>query len=625
MSFQAGIFYFDEREIPECEAGVIFGRVRSNDCDPPTGHSSPGLFLAHAASQLSSRNAGEPQPYLAGACAVTFDGRLDNREDLLLRLREVLRGDTGDAALALAVYDRWGAEGLVQLIGDWSLVIWDVTQKTVVLASDFAGVRPLYYCIQPNRVVWSTRLGPLADCADTDDIDDEYVAGLLMSCGCPNRTPYRGIYAVPPGHSVSVTKDGARIQAFWDPPIGNTIRYRRESDYEEQLRALFREAVRCRLRTAAPVISELSGGLDSSSVVCMASHLIRTGEVEAPRLVTLTYEHEGSRDTPFYAGVEKFSQVESIHESTAAYPFLTASHVGGAAPAFGERLDMQAAALARQAGAKTYLTGQLGDLIMGNWWDDSDQVADLLREGRIGPALKDALGWSKALRIPIAWVLGRALVSSLPPSLAPAKAPRTSDGSFARASTEDSIAAGFRRRIGLSGPDAFFAKAWMQARPERRKHVRGLMEMLQWRKLQPPEPMEHLYFTHPYAHRPLVAFMLSIPAGVVCRPGEPRRLMRRAFHDLWPPQLRKRRSKDAFGGVFLDSLRPLANELLKQPERLQVVERGYVELESVTKRLEQLSHSLDCNEPQLRQIILLEFWLRGRGTRRHREVMSLSA
>ncbi|MGD1095623.1 MAG: hypothetical protein ABSB35_26960, partial [Bryobacteraceae bacterium] len=98
----------------------------------------------------------------------------------------------------------------------------------------------------------------------------------------------------------------------------------------------------------------------------------------------------------------------------------------------------------------------------------------------------------------------------------------------------------------------------------------------------------------------------------VCGPGEPRRLMRRAFRELWPPELRKRRSKDMFGGVFLDSLRPLANRFLKAPQRLQVVERGYVDPQNLTKRLELLSHSLECNEPQLRHIILLETWLQAR-------------
>ena len=88
--------------------------------------------------------------------------------------------------------------------------------------------------------------------------------------------------------------------------------------------------------------------------------------------------------------------------------------------------------------------------------------------------------------------------------------------------------------------------------------------------------------------------------------------MRRAFRPFWPPELRRRGSKDSFGKVFLDALRPLAVDLLSDVERLQVVERGYVEPESLRKRLERLIHSLDCNQPQLRLIILMELWLRAR-------------
>jgi hypothetical protein len=145
------------------------------------------------------------------------------------------------------------------------------------------------------------------------------------------------------------------------------------------------------------------------------------------------------------------------------------------------------------------------------------------------------------------------------------------------------------------------------------------------RRLQPRAPLQHLSYTHPFAHRPLVTFMLSIPADIVCRPGEPRRLMRRSFHELWPPELRKRKSKDSFGGVFLDSLRPLASKLLERPQHLQVVERGYIDPANLKKRLEMLTHSLDCNEGQLRYIILLEFWLRAREKRLPPEVMPLSA
>src|SRR5580658_11107936 len=81
-----------------------------------------------------------------------WDGRLDNRTDLLLLLAGSLRDDTSNAAIALAAYVRWGTNGFVHLIGDWSIVIRDQANGTTVLASDFAGVRPLFYSVQMGNV-----------------------------------------------------------------------------------------------------------------------------------------------------------------------------------------------------------------------------------------------------------------------------------------------------------------------------------------------------------------------------------------------------------------------------------------------------------------------------------------
>src|SRR5262249_57377787 len=239
-----------------------------------------------------------------------WDGRLDNRDDLLVRLRDSLQGDTGNAAIARATYERWGTGGLVHLIGDWSMVIRDRVNRTTVLASDFAGVRPLYYHVQAGRVLWSSRLQTLVDAAQISDLDEQYVAGFLMFGGCPNRTPYKGIYSVPPGHAVCVSPEETNIHRFWAMPTGETIRYRSEHRYEEQLRALFREAVAVRLQTESPVLAELSGGLDSSSVACMASQLMKEGAVRASRLNGVSFVWRNSLDEPFVRAVESHCGID---------------------------------------------------------------------------------------------------------------------------------------------------------------------------------------------------------------------------------------------------------------------------------------------------------------------------
>jgi len=533
-----------------------------------------------------------------------WDGRLDNRPDLLPRLS--LPVESGNAAIAHATYDRWGTEGLVNLIGDWSLVIRD--HESIVLASDFAGIRPLYYHVQDGRVQWSNRLQTLVEETGITDLDEQYIAGFLTFGGCANLTPYKDIYSVPPGHAVCVSPKGTSIRQFWSMPTGDTIRYQNERRYEEELRALFREAVAVRLQTESPVLAELSGGLDSSSVVCMAQHLIQTGAVSAPRLETVSFTWQNSLDEPFIREVESHCGIEGARISTHDVPLVSQAQLNGAMPEAFHLLLGSVATTASKLGAKTILTGQNGDLLMGNWYDDSLQVAASVRRFQIGSAFAEAVAWSKILRLSVYRILWRAAQAALPPSLTPAALYASADGSYAPKSVETSLVSRFSE---LTESSTFFSNDWLHAAPERRKYFYCLSMALGLRTLQAPEPLQHLEYTHPFSHRPLVEFLMSVPANVLCRPGEPRRLMRSALSDLWPQKLRERRSKGSFNSPWQEALRPLARSLLKT-KTFHSVERGFVDRESVRSRLERLCLGLDCNESQLRQIILLELWLRNR-------------
>ena len=540
-----------------------------------------------------------------------WDGRLDNRTDLRWRFSQPPHGETSDASLVLAAYERHGVSGLRDIIGDWSVVLCDTRDDAVVLASDFAGVRPLYYCWQPGRVCWSRRLASLVEATGAGALDDAYIAGFLTRGGAPHRTPYAGIFSVPPGHAVRVTATGVSAHPFWTLPIGDQVRYRDERRYDEQLRALFREAVAARLQTDRPVVAELSGGLDSSSVVCMASDLIRRGDVPAPRMTTVSYVYGDSRDLPFIREVETLCGGEHVHLSTHETPLVSEGQVGTALPTGWEPLQRSVSAVARERGAQVLLTGQNGDLVTGNWFDDSLQVAALLRRCHVGAACEQALAWSRLLRVPVAWILSRALRALWSPSRA-SRDLYSLEGIGAAEQADTSLTPAFVERTSDDDSRPACSDQWTQAPPERRKYLFALTRLQELRVLQSPEAVGDLDHTHPFAHRPLVEFLMSVPSDILCRPGQPRRLMRRALADLWPPKLRARRSKSLFGAPWHDALRPLALALLAAPQ-LQVVERGWVDPASFAARLTRLVHGLDCNEPQLRHIILLEYWLRQRG------------
>jgi asparagine synthase (glutamine-hydrolysing) len=544
-----------------------------------------------------------------------WDGRLDNRNDLLLLLRHRLEDDRSNAAIVRATFERYGIEGFVRLIGDWSVVIRDHANRAIVLASDFAGVRPLYYHVRPDRVFWSSHLQSIVDDIGATELDEHYVRGFLLLGGCPNRTPYKDIYPVPSGHAVILSSQGTTIRRFWNLPIGDEIRYRTERQYEEHLRDLFREAVAVRLQTESPVLAELSGGLDSSSVVSMANHLIRGGAAKASHLTGVSYVWRNSLDEPFIREVESSCGIKSVHLSTHDIPLISESSLGNAAPEIFHPIHSAVGAVARGLNAKVILTGLNGDLVMGNCFDDSHQVAASLRRFRLRRACEEALAWSKILRLPVYSIVWRAFRAALPSSLASAEVYSVADGSFTPKSSDTSLLAAFGDRTSDSESSHIFSDVWMQAQPERRKHFRCLSSLLEMRALQAPEPLQHLDYTHPFAHRPLVEFLMAVPPDILCRPGEPRRLMRSALADLWPAKLHARRSKGLFNAPWQEALKPLACVLLNTGH-LHLAERGFVDRSSVLPRLQRLSVGLDCNESQLRQIILLELWLRNRADRR---------
>jgi hypothetical protein len=343
----------------------------------------------------------------------------------------------------------------------------------------------------------------------------------------------------------------------------------------------------------------------------MADRIANERSDGAVRPITFTYTHYGSTDERYVRAVERTRNLTSIRLDLDEFPFVALDQTGDAAPAWwGPRLtelERQLSAI----GAGVFLTGQLGDFVMGNMVDDSEQVVDYLRDGHWLGAAREAYEWSQALLVPIYPLLWRTLRTAYSVWTASIES-GACDHVSSRHTQVHSLASGFLKRVSLNRVERLPEHSWRAARPGRRSRFRALSEMLDSRTLQAPEALQQISYTHPYTHRPLVEFMLTIPPAEVCRPGEPRRLMRRAFSDFLPPTIVQRRSKATYGRVYRQALIPLATEMLSQPDQIRLVAHDYVNRNSVTERLARFLQGLDCNEPQLRQLLLFEFWLRNR-------------
>jgi asparagine synthase (glutamine-hydrolysing) len=607
-----GIWQFDRTSPIEADVLRALSRL---DSRPVVSQHQPGLLMIQTVVDATNSKwpfgldlSRDDQSFCM------FDGRIDNRADLLNRFCPDLPSDTSDRELALAVYRVAGDNGFVSIIGDWSLAIWDGKTREMVLASDFAGIRPLYYIREEHRIVCCSSLRLLRDWAGVADVDDRWVLQMLSEGRSRGLTPWRDIYPVPAGHLVRLNPKNVSIQAFWSPPIEDELRYARESEFEDGLRYHFEEAVRVRLRGDSPVCAEVSGGLDSSSVACYAHRLITSHSVEPSRLVTFSYHYEGSRDDGFIARLEDHLHLTGIHLETANHPFAAADKVGDGELMFWQPRLEEVGRRMRTLGSHTLLTGQLGDLIMGNWIDDSEQVADHLSAGAFRDTLRQAFVWARELRLPIYTVLGRAIAATIGSSI-----PWISSDLRSSAAEKfgDSLVEK-KRREALELQRQRRAKNLLRgARPSRRKRIWALNEIRDARGLHCPEPMEQFSVAHPFAHRPLVEFMLKIPPAMVCGPGEPRRLMRRSFSEAVPGFILKRRSKAVYDTVFASSLRSMVRTILEEGvSRMRLVESGYLDSAHVNERLARFLDGLECNDGQLRVLIALEFWMRSQEQRR---------
>src|SRR5260370_21277153 len=143
---------------------------------PDGGHEyrSPSMCMVYRAFHTNKDSRLEIQPFVpASGHVLWWDGRLDNREELICELDHDLKEDRTDVAIVMAGYLKRGVDFLVQIIGDFALSLWAPDTQTLLLARDAVGPRPLFYCMETNRIIWSSELSPLLDLMSGDlEVDD---------------------------------------------------------------------------------------------------------------------------------------------------------------------------------------------------------------------------------------------------------------------------------------------------------------------------------------------------------------------------------------------------------------------------------------------------------------------
>jgi len=200
--------------------------------------------------------------------------RIDNRDDLRRQLDADagVSGDT-DGGLVLLAWLRWGEDLCGHLTGDYAFAIHDPRDRSCLLARDPMGVKPLYHMEAGGALAFSTGPGVLTDLAGSrPGLSEEWLARYVAGCAVDRElTVWNEVRKVPPGHLLRFREGRTELRRHFafDPEVRDD--FRTGAERLEAYRALLAEATACRVRTDDPVASELSGGLDSSTVTAHAA------------------------------------------------------------------------------------------------------------------------------------------------------------------------------------------------------------------------------------------------------------------------------------------------------------------------------------------------------------------
>jgi asparagine synthase (glutamine-hydrolysing) len=375
---------------------AMTGAIAHRGPDDEQIHIEPGVALgARRLSIIDLAGGRQPISNEDGSVWVAFNGELFEYPELR---RQLLSGGHRlatrcDTEAWVHLYEDHREAMFEKARGQFAVSLWDRNTRTLILGRDRVGICPLYYTEVDGWLLWGSEIKALLASGLVEARPDPRGVDHLFTffCAGTTRTFFQGLSSLPPGHFLKVRDGRVTKHCYWDldfPEAGAERRLDDPSPLVEELEALLEQSVERRLRSDVPVVSYISGGLDSTVVLGFCSR------------------HRGEPIPAFTVGLDKAGPDERTHATEAARvlgsPLTTVtmdrSQIAATFPeliqaAEGPVLDTSCAALLRlaqsvhQQGYKVALTGEGADeALAGYIWYKTQAIRDAIT-GRIGQSL----------------------------------------------------------------------------------------------------------------------------------------------------------------------------------------------------------------------------------------------
>ena len=537
---------------------------------------------------------------------LAFDGRLDNREELRAILGREVSCSLSDSELVMLGYKSWGKDFVRYLDGDFGISLWDNSLTTLFLIRDRTGARPLFWCFHGETVVWSSNIiGLLPFVNSIDDIDQDFLENYIRALSTGTRTAYRTIKPVPPGECLQFERGETHTSRYWDPSCFHEAKHNSDAEYEESFRDVFKRSLVARVESTSEITAELSGGVDSSSIVCYSDHLLKLGATskELATISCIYPSHTESNEIDFIREVENFRSKGGVHLNEDSAEVLDLSGIqafeGPNTHRCFQLLQARLASTMRSHGSHVLLSGMGGDQVTWGEVNTPVVLADLLVRRQWRPLLQQTHSWAHILQRPYLNVFWHAAV--LP------------------------------THYGYT--DRFRLPYWLENAPLTRRKYKAIDPVPLPNDMEPSKrylwghisrlinSIAEGYGTYfytakgidvrfPFLSKQMIEFAMAIPSEQLLRPGHTRSLLRRAMKGILPEQIRRRRTKagpsQAILKRFVQQYAFFRRFLLNG----QCVARGVVDAEDLERELHRIRAGICSHIPSLLRLLAVELWLR---------------
>lgn len=637
MSGVCAIFSRTGDQLDRDELVTMVGAAPHRSTAGNVHHAEPHVLMAQL-SRTSRTDAAvsAPRRHAATGIVVISDARIDNGAGLRHALGpEAPTPYAGASALILACYLRWGAAALPRLIGDFAFVIWDPRYRRLLLARDPFGMRALFYAVACRRVLIATEVKQILAVPGMSSEPDERMAGAFLSgsFGSMDWSYYRDVAQVAPGHVVQFEGTRVHTRRYWDIDPERRIDHRAPGEYAEELRELFLEAVRARLRPEQPAGILLSGGIDSGAAASAAGWLLER-EPLAPQLRSYSWDF-GSLTMCDERAISQHI-IDRYAITATDVPVEDAGPLAGY-PAHSPDLDDpfhghfqtmldRGFAKAQADGIGPLFTGMRGDLAIGPI--DVDYQS-LLRKGHL-PALagelrrhrrateEGLLAIARRDIVPMAVRLGRRSRAANNLRWAIGRSQHRPDSIRARDKNYATwIEPRFAERIGLTELIDSFGESPAPALdgPLRRRRYEWIFMPMHLRWAVSHERRVASFgmeAVDPWSDRRIAEFCIAVPQQALDQPySVDKQLVRDALVGIMPQGFLDAAGKTVPTPLFRETLRgpaaPAVRELLNN-SRAEAA--GWIRTDSLLADYERFRGAGGQPDPQLWWMLSLEWWLR---------------